>query len=113
MSDTVARRGRVRHHPDYAQPGPFLGSTDPGPYVEGTLDWDPETIAVTLAAGDIAAGLDARFQTTLERIENLRIPYNLLGPNSNTVVRTLLETSGLPVAQPVALAPGFDHPSLL
>jgi hypothetical protein len=102
------RRGPERDRPPFG----FI-TTEFGRYLEGTIDWATDAIAVTLAEGSAAVGLDVCFRTELERIQSLRVAYNLRGPNSNTVVRTLLERCGLPVAQPVAVAPGFDDASLL
>jgi hypothetical protein len=83
-----------------------------GPYVEGTIDWDPDAVSVTVAQGAGVAGVPECFRVALDRIDRAGIPYNPLGPNSNTVARALLEHCGLPAAQPVGIAPGFDREAL-
>jgi hypothetical protein len=112
-TDPLGRAYFYRGGPESDRPPFGFITTDHGPYVEGTIDWATDAITVTLAEGNAAEGLDICFRTELDRIRTLRVPYNLWGPNSNTVARTLLERCGLPVAQPVALAPGFDDTSLL
>jgi hypothetical protein len=57
---------------------------------------------------DAIAILDAE----VERLNAAAVPYNLLGPNSNTVARTLLLALGLDPVQPAAVAPGFEHEAL-
>jgi hypothetical protein len=84
-----------------------------GPYVPGTVDWDPDAVAQTLVSGLAAHRSDACLERTLRRIAALDVRYDIGGPNSNTVVRTLLEKCGLPVQQPASVAPGFGHPNLL
>ncbi len=59
-------------------------------------------------ASDAIAILDA----DVERLNAAAVPYNLLGPNSNTVARTLLLALGLEPLQPTAVAPGFEHEAL-
>lgn len=84
-----------------------------GHYVPGTIDWDESAISQALLSGPAAHGLDSCFETTIQQIAAMSVPYDIGGPNSNTVVRTLLENCGLPVVQPASVAPGFGHPSLL
>jgi hypothetical protein len=112
-TDPLGRASFYRGGPENHRPPFGLIVTEHGPYVAGTIDWATDAITVTLAEGEAATGLDVCFRAELDRIEGLRVPYNLRGPNSNTVVRTMLERCGLPVAQPVAYAPGFDDTSLL
>lgn len=51
---------------------------------------------------------------TLRRVNESHVQYEpLVGPNSNTVVRTFLLELGLPPVQPAAVAPGFEHESLI
>jgi hypothetical protein len=98
-----------------SNPGPPFGAIriEYGRYVPGTVDWADQAITATVAEGKAAEGLESCFERTLAAIAADRIEYATLGPNSNTVVKTLLWRCGLPMAQPVAFAPGFDDPPLV
>lgn len=80
-----------------------------GPYVPGTVDWAPGAPSETVATEAAASGKDATFQATLGRIDGAGIAYDPTGPNSNSVVRTLLSDAALPARKPVWIAPGWDE----
>ena len=44
----------------------------------------------------------------LDEIPEWRIPYSPNGPNSNSIVASLLSHGGLPLRKPNVVAPGFD-----
>jgi hypothetical protein len=48
--------------------------------------------------------------TNYSNTENDTIPYNTLGPNSNSWVSTILSSIGLPVPQPPTWSPGWGEP---
>ena len=81
--------------------------TEYGKYVRGTVDWYPKAKSVTVASGSEACGLDACFVEHAETIEASNTPYALLGPNSNSVITTLLRDCGLPEEKPNVWAPGW------
>jgi hypothetical protein len=62
----------------------------PGQYKPGTIGYDPEAHSVTVLLGRTACGKNCCFAAQARRIEKLHRVYNSLGPNSNTVARTLL-----------------------
>jgi hypothetical protein len=52
-------------------------------------------------------------ESELERLNGANIAYDpWFGPNSNSIVRTILISLGLPPLQPAAVAPGFEYRSL-
>lgn len=81
--------------------------TEYGKYVRGTVDWYPKAKSVTVASGSDACGLDSCFAGSADRIEASNTPYALLGPNSNSVVYTLLGDCDLPLEKPNVWAPGW------
>ena len=92
---------------------PFYGiSTNTGPYAPGTIDWNPGAPSVTLVSGPSACGHEGCFSSELTRIAAGCTPYKPLGPNSNTVVKTLLLNCGLPLNKPVSNTPGWGDPPL-
>jgi hypothetical protein len=94
-------------------PGPYgTISTIGGRYVSGTVDWDPSAPSVTVMSGAGACGKDGCFAGELARIAGTCTSYNALGPNSNTVAKTLLSKCGVPRNKPVAIAPGWGDPDL-
>ena len=75
----------------------------------GKTDWYPEASSGTARSITVLEGksnieskqLDSCFKKELERIKSLDILYKERGPNSNTVVKTLLHNCGLPEKLPV------------
>jgi hypothetical protein len=113
-TDTSAReffyRGGIRNR-CAGTSWPFYGiSTDSGPYLPGTVDWHPGAPSVTVATGSAAMGKGSCFNSQLARIRGSCISYEMLGPNSNTVVKTLLANCGLPLRKPAgSWTPGWGH----
>jgi hypothetical protein len=98
-------------HPQSPIPGAFgriivtSGLYRPRPDRQGVrvpLPWDrPASEAISV------------LDTELTRLNELAVAYDpLLGPNSNTTVRTFLVALGIEPLQPAAWAPGFDHEAL-
>jgi hypothetical protein len=83
--------------------------TDYGPYKPGTVDYDPNAYSVTVLKGAAACGKDRCLAAQARRIEKLHRLYASLGPNSNSVARTLLAKCHLPVDKPHINTPGFDE----
>ncbi|MEV6636693.1 peptidoglycan-binding domain-containing protein [Actinoplanes sp. NPDC051470] len=81
---------------------------DHGPYNDRFIDWDPNAPSVTAVRGQAANDKDACLLGHLRDIDAACIAYSPLGPNSNTVARTLLERCGIPQAKPDVVAPGWD-----
>ena len=86
--------------------------TTSGPYVPGTVDWDPSAPTVTLLSGPVAVGKDASLAAEMRRIDGRAVDYQPLGPNSNTVASTMLHKTGITAKKPVWLAPGWEQPDL-
>ena len=81
--------------------------TDYGKYVRGTIDWYPKAKSVTVANGNDICSIDTCLAEHADAIEASGTPYALLGPNSNSVVYTLLKDCGLPAEKPDVWAPGW------
>jgi hypothetical protein len=94
-------------------PGPFgsiVGTI--GAYRPGFIDYDPASPTLTVLSGKAAHGKDTCFSSELSRIDAAHIPYRPLGPNSNSVAKTLLVNCQVPALKPVLIAPGWDRPPL-
>jgi hypothetical protein len=89
--------------------GTIIGAV--GPYVTGTVDFDPNAPSKTLATG-VSDSVMNCFHNELVRITNEHVPYQPTGPNSNTVAHTLLDHCGIPADKPVLIAPGWGNPDL-
>ena len=96
--------------PDTGSRGSII--MDVGPYVAGTVDWDPEAPSVTVMSGVAACSKLDCFKSELSRIDATCTSYSPAGPNSNTVVSTILSKCGLPRRKPVSFAPGWDDQNL-
>ena len=83
-----------------------------GPYVPGTVDWNPSAPSKSVSKGNDAKNKDSVRTSELQRIDGLGVNYEPLGPNSNTVASTLLRKCDIPRLKPVWLAPGWDKPDL-
>jgi hypothetical protein len=86
--------------------------TDVGPYVPGTIDWDPSAPSTTAMSGRDACAKLTCLKSELGRIDATCTPYEPTGPNSNTVASTMLSKCGIPRVKPVAVTPGWDDPNL-
>lgn len=87
-------------------------STAHGRYDSESVDWYPDARSSTVARGNqIPDNVHECFTQTLGRIRNECVTYNPWGPNSNTVVKTLLSRCGLPTNRnpvPSDQTPGYD-----
>ena len=86
-----------------------------GHYVSGSIDWDPTAPSVTVWSGTTIAQLDDKIQCFSgqgSRINDHLVPYQRLGPNSNTVVKTLLDKCGIHPNKPVTIAFGWGSPDI-
>jgi len=83
--------------------------TNHGVYKSGTVDYAPRAPSVTVLTGVAACGLDRCFAREAARINGLRIPYKILGPNSNSAARTFLAKCGVPARKPAGVAPGWNR----
>jgi hypothetical protein len=90
--------------------GTIIGTS--GPYTSGTVDWAPGAPSVTVATGTSASGADSCFGSELSRIDGTATAYRPLGPNRNTVAKTLLANCGFTPDKPVLVAPGWGDPGL-
>jgi len=87
-------------------------ATRVGPYDPSFIDWDPRARSKAVKSGPAAHGKDQNLANEALRIDQARIPYKVLGPNSNTVVRTLLQKCDVPLEKPRGWHPGWNHPLL-
>jgi hypothetical protein len=81
-----------------------------GFYRAGTVDWDPNAKSLLLIQGPEARGKDIVLENLANRIGVYGrpcIPYAPWGPNSNTVVYTMLFLAGLPQQATEAFRSGF------
>lgn len=116
-ADSTGTEFYYRGGPGGSCPGVDPGSygtiiTNNGPYVPGTVDWDPSAPSVTVMSGPAACGKDTCFASELRRIDGTCTPYAPTGPNSNTVASTLLSNCSVPRNKPVMIAPGWGHPNI-
>lgn len=94
-------------------PAPYHGILcNHGRYLPGTVDWDPSAPSVTVMSGSGACGKDSCLASEESRINAACVGYRPLGPNSNTVVSTMLSNCGIPRRKPVWIAPGWGHPNI-
>ena len=93
-------------------PGSWLGPiiTDWGPFHFGTIDFGGPRRSVLVAQGGAAFDKGSCFKDEMNRINRLRIPYAIHGPNSNTVTRTALHNCKVPEITPVTPVFGWNHP---
>lgn len=78
-----------------------------GKYVRGTIDYDPDAPSVRVMSGPEACGKNRCLGSQIPRINALKKKYRVLGPNSNSVARTLLARCGIPEKNPGGFAPGW------
>ncbi len=82
-----------------------------GPYVPGSIDYNPGAKSVRVGVGYRKESYD-RMVRVCQTINFMGIGYRATGPNSNSVARTLLTVLGIPPKKPEVLTPGWDHPPL-
>jgi hypothetical protein len=97
---------------DHSKKLPWVIVTDSGKYKPNAPDWYPGAPTVTALSGWEAFNKDQCFVGELNRIKSLKIPYEILGPNSNTVVSTLLDNCDVKRVKPNVDAPGWDSGNL-
>jgi hypothetical protein len=87
---------------------------DREPYRPGGIDWDLNSVSITILKGPVVHGKDGCLSLESNRINGALNDYFLTGPNSNTVVKTLLQNCNLPVIKPPGWSgfPGFGDPPL-
>jgi RHS repeat-associated protein len=86
--------------------GPIV--TESGPYLPGTVDWEPGTPpTITVLNDDQPCACNPCFDKILQAIQNSKIPYNPLSTNSNAVISTILQACGFGTPNPPVWAPGW------
>jgi hypothetical protein len=112
----VILRNKTTGDESYYRGGPSAGgpgygniSTMHGRYLPGTVDWEPSAPSVTAQASIDCTTTDTCFVSELTRIDGTATPYAPLGPNSNTVARTILHNCSVPEVKPVWVAPGWGN----
>lgn len=82
--------------------------TSCAPYVEGEIEYNPRNLLEEVYQGTDACDKVNVMQNKLNEIEGWNVPYVPAGPNSNSIIATLLKASGLPHRKPAVPAPGFE-----
>ena len=101
-----------------AQQDPTTGATDygfgpivttRGAYKAGFVDYAPTAAKVAVDLNGQSVGTVTKcFEDTMKAIDDKKIAYYPTGPNSNSVVGTMLSRCGCQKIKPVWIAPGFD-----
>jgi hypothetical protein len=71
-------------------------------------DWDPSATTVTVLKGQDANDKGKCFDDIVDRINAAQVDYEAEGPNSNTVVTTLLKLCGVPLIKPAGMFVGWN-----
>jgi len=88
--------------------------TEYGPYVPGTIDWNPNADSVVVARGEDLSGVYEQLKDQMDKIEDADIRYSPLGPNSNSTVATALDNVGIEPQLPAGVnAPGFSMENIV
>jgi hypothetical protein len=100
------------------QVDPSTGTTDygfgvivttRGAYQAGFIDYDPAAPKVSIDLnGQSIDTVMKSFDDSIAAIDKKKTPYYPTGPNSNSVVGTMLSHAGLQKMKPTWIAPGFD-----
>lgn len=110
-TDAIGRQSVFRGGPANPPPTTNYGSivAVDRPYGPGAVDWSTTDPSQIVASGASACGLAVCFSSQVDRINSLQIPYQPLGPNSNSVAYTILSNCGLPQPSqpPFGWAPGW------
>lgn len=80
-----------------------------GKYFPSTVDWYPGGPSVTIQDCPDPCSKYQLLIRELSRIGRTNTPYQLLGPNSNSVAYTLLVNCGIPPQMPNVDAPGWGQ----
>ncbi|MEM7427979.1 MAG: DUF4157 domain-containing protein [Pseudomonadota bacterium] len=107
-TDAAGNAWGLRGAPGGAEEGYGPVVTECGAYQEGFIDYDPRSPSVRVYEGDDACSKAQTMAAHLNDIESWSIPYVVNGPNSNSVVASMLVAAGLPTRKPNVAAPGFD-----
>jgi RHS repeat-associated protein len=85
-------------------------TTQSGPYVPGTKDWDPgKPPSMRLLDDDEPCNcVNSRFNDILKKINDAKTFYGPLWKNSNSVAGTMLRASGFSIGPLPVPAPRFD-----
>ncbi len=88
--------------------GPIV--THSGPYEPGTIDWNPNNPPSDILKDDDDPCGDTldKLDDAVQKIDDLQVPYNPFGPNSNSTVRELLEDIGIDPPKPSRFVPGWN-----
>ena len=78
------------------------------PYVEGEIEYDTRNLLEQVHEGADACSKLRTMRSRLNEIESWNVPYVPAGPNSNSVIATLLRASGLSLRKPAVPTPGFE-----
>lgn len=99
--------------PDREDRGYGLIHVDSFAYGPTSIDWDPDAPSFELTSGPPASAAERCFINEMNRINDESIDYFPWGPNSNTVVSTMMVRCGLPVTLPENVSvPGFNDKTL-
>jgi hypothetical protein len=109
-TDAIGRQSVFRAGPEKYTPansGSIVAIDEP--YNPGAHDWSTTDPSVTLSSGASACGAAVCFAGEVDRVNNLNIPYQAQGPNSNSFAYTILSNCGItpPPAPPFGQAPGW------
>ncbi len=84
-----------------------------GPWNDRFVDWGgPSETSRRVMSGPAACAKKSCFEGEVTRINDTRTPYESTGPNSNTVVSTMLRKCDVPREHPGGWTPGWDDPDL-
>jgi hypothetical protein len=87
-------------------------ATTYGPYDKYFPDFEPGNpgggkCQKVLDDNKPCTGINYLLETALDKIETANIPYNFLGPNSNSAIPYALGYAGLPIPTPPVFTPGW------
>lgn len=105
LTDQNGKETVFRGGPTASQPLPLVGGgkiiATWQDYEPGAIDWSEDAPSVTILKGlSSVSVMDGCFAKEVGRINLALIDYYITGPNSNTVVKTLLTNCNAPVITP-------------
>jgi hypothetical protein len=85
-----------------------------GPYVPGTVDWDPSAPSKTVLKGEAAGSKADALEEATSVIDGMKVPYRAggmfeEGENCNATAWTILTRAGVPTGKPFGRHPGWGH----